>query len=141
MRRHRQVRANALRRCYRVITCLKHHCHESESSSIKGERRGARHCDRVGTNLMCHRERTGKGRQVTWDPGGKLTREEIIEMKGPVEVNENDMVGIDTCNRTPHSSQSGNTTTRGQPHTLLSPCICHPIPLSILHLISVSRPT
>jgi len=90
---------------------------------------------------MRHCERTGKGRLVAWDPGGKPAREEIVETKGPVEVNENDTVGIDTCNRTPRSSQSGNTTTRGQPRTLLSPCICRPIPLLILHLISVSRPT
>jgi len=65
-------------------------------------------------------ERTGKGRLVAWDPEGKPAREEIVETKGPVEAHENDMVGIDTHNRTPGSSQSGNTTMRGQPCTLSS---------------------
>jgi len=94
VRRCQQVRANALRCCHRVITGLKHCCHESESSSITKTRVnagvGARCCDRVGTNLTCCRERTGKGRLVAWDPGGKPAREEIIETKGPVEANKND---------------------------------------------------
>jgi len=90
----RQVRANALRCCHRAITCLKHRCHESESSSITKMRAnagvGARRCDRVGTNLTCCHEWAGKGRLVTWDPGGKPARAEIVETKGPVEANEND---------------------------------------------------
>ncbi len=34
---------------------------------------------------------------VTWDPGGKLAREEIVETKGPVEAKA---VGIDTRSKT-----------------------------------------
>jgi len=105
VRRRRQARANAPRCCHRAITCPKHRCHESESSSVAKTRAnaavGARRCNRVGTNLTRRRERTGKGRLVAWDPGGKPAGDEIVETKGPVEANENNAVGIDTHNKTP----------------------------------------
>jgi len=86
VRRCQQARANALRCCHRVITGVKHCCHESESSSITKMRVnagvGARHCDRVGTNLMRCCEQTGKGRLVTWDLEESRLERKSLRQKG-----------------------------------------------------------
>ena len=89
--------------------CEGQHCHESENLSVTKTRANAG-AQGAATNLMrCHK-RTGEGRLVTWDPGGKPAGEKIVETKGPIEANKNDAAGIDTHNKTrkkpwPYKSQ------------------------------------
>ena len=62
-------------------------------------------CRRAG-EMPCHTRHSNQCALANWNPGGKLLKEHIFELRRPVEA-QSDAVGIVVCNKKTHGTHPG----------------------------------